>query len=122
FLISTCCGINATSINSPVLTVESANTTKSSVTISVTAINFSNIRAGDLMIEYDPAIALVSTITKNPNLKGTFQYNISEPGKIIIGWYAYPAVTLDAGTALFNINIERKNHGTSFVTFETTTN
>ncbi|HZH71777.1 MAG TPA: cohesin domain-containing protein [Mariniphaga sp.] len=122
FLISMHCGISASSINSPVLTIESETTTHSSVTISVTACNFSNIRAGDLMIEYDPAIAIVTTIIKKPNLKGTFQFNLSEPGKIKIGWYAYPAVTLDAGTALFDINFERKNHGTSIVSFETTNN
>lgn len=122
FFVSLYFGITlyAATINSPVIIIESAHTEESTAIISIKADKFLNIRCLDLKILYDSSIAKVKTITKNASLKGNLQFNISDPGAITLGWFAFPEVTVADGSVLFNIYFEKIAPGTTALIFETT--
>jgi len=106
----------------PVFTIEKAKTTASSSTVSITAVGFSNISSGNLTVFYNPAVAKPSTVTTGTGLGGSLNFNLSNSGEIIIGWYTFPSVTLEDGSVIFSIEFDKVNVGTSPVSFIETTN
>lgn len=93
--------------NAPVVTLGTVSTSASTVVVSVTVTNFTNIKAFDLKILYNQAIANPTGVTKGTGLGGSANYNLSKPGKIVIGWYAGSGVTMSDGSAIFNISFDK---------------
>ena len=105
----------------PVFTIEKAKTTASSSTVSITAVGFSNISSGNLTVFYNPAVAKPSTVTTGTGLGGSLNFNLSNSGEIIIGWYTFPSVTFVDGSVIFSIEFDKVSEGTSPVSFIETT-
>ncbi len=104
--------------DSPVFSTGTISTTASTTAVPITATGFSNITSGNLKLIYDPAVAIPTAVLKEPELAGTFDYNISEPGIIRIGWFTFPAVSLNDGSILFNIKFNKVGAGTSVISFD----
>lgn len=104
----------------PVFTIEEAETTESSSTVSISSVGFSNIASGDLKLVYDTLVTRPSSVAIGKGLGGTLSFNLSKPGVIIIGWFTFPYVTLDDGAEIFNIKFEKIIAGTSPVRFDET--
>src|SRR5690606_16224993 len=104
--------------DSPVFTLETITTTNSKITVSVSADDFTNISGGNIKLLYDCNVAVPTAVTKGPDLNGTCDYNLSEPGVIRIGWFAFPAENLPDGTVVFDIEFRKVAYGTSEIRFD----
>ena len=112
--------LNLNGQESPVFTIESAKTTASNSTVSITTADFSNIGSGNLKITYDPDVVNPTGVIKGPGLGGTLDVNLANPGVIVIGWFTFPGVTLTDGSVVFDIVFEHVNPGTSAISFDET--
>ena len=74
----------------PVFTIEKAKTTTSTSTVSITSVGFSNVSSGNLKVLYNPAVAIPTEVTAGTDLGGSLNFNLSNKGEIIIGWYTFP--------------------------------
>ena len=109
-------GVNAQ--NAPVTIAGSVLSLGTSVTVPVYALNFNDIGSCGLQLIYDPAIAVASSVTTGPLLGGGLNYNLTEPGKIILGWYAWPGISLPDSTIIFNIQFLKVTTGTSSIVWD----
>jgi hypothetical protein len=103
--------------NAPVTSAGNRITLDTSVTVPVTASAFNDIGSCSLELLYDPGIATARAVTAGPLLGGNLNSNLTIPGKIILGWYAVPGVTLPDGTVILNIEFSRVSKGTSPLTW-----
>jgi hypothetical protein len=108
--------------NAPVITAATLSTADTAIMVSLTGANFINIASCNLELNYDPEIALVTSVTSSPLLGGNLDVNLNVPGRIFLGWYIYPAKTLDGNPVLFNIAFKKVKAGTSPITFPDTAN
>ena len=86
--------------------------------MSVTTVNFTSIKACDLKILYNQAIVKPTGVTKGTGLGGSASVNLSTPGEIIIGWYAANGISMNNGSAIFNITFNKESIGTSILNFD----
>ena len=113
-------GINGYSSNAPVSTLGTVTTTGITATVPIRAINFNNVASGQLTINYDQTIAIVtlaSQVVEGPLLGGLWDVNVSTPGIIRISWYTYPGLTLPDTVTVANITFTKVMDGTSALTF-----
>jgi hypothetical protein len=110
-----CISMNAQ--NAPVTTVGNIFTFKSSVTVPVTAAGFNNIGSCGLQLSYDTDITVATAISAGPLLTGNLNSNLTTPGKIIIGWYTFPGISLPDSTVIFNITFSKVGTGISAITW-----
>ncbi len=103
--------------NAPITTAGTLSTIGPTTVISITAINFTNISSCNLELVYDSTIARATSITTGPLLGGNLSSNLSVPGKIVLGWYTYPAITLGGAPVLFNITFDKVDTGTTALTW-----
>jgi hypothetical protein len=103
--------------DAPVTRIPDLITPDSSLTVPVTATGFSRIGSCGLEIRYDTAVAAITSVTAGPLLGGGLGTNLTEKGRIILGWYAWPGVTLPDSTVIFNLEFSKVRNGTSPVTF-----
>jgi hypothetical protein len=103
--------------NAPVSTAGTVSTVESTITIPITAANFSNISSCNLSLNYDQGIATATVVAIGPQLGGNLSTDLSVPGKISLGWYIHPSMTLPGNPVLFNITFEKVTSGTSAITW-----
>ena len=106
--------------NSPVVTLGTVSTSASTVVVSVTVANFTNIKACDLKMLYNQAIANPTGVAKGTGLGGSVSVNLSNPGEIVIGWYAGAGISMTDGSAIFNITFNKLSFGTLNLEFDFT--
>jgi len=85
--------------------------------VPITTANFTNIGSFALQLNYDQTIVTATSISKGPLLGGSYNANLTIPGIIIIGWYAFPADTIPDNEVLFNITFTKVTDGTSPLTW-----
>jgi len=112
--------MNISAQNAPVVTLGTINTTASAVNVPIKAVNFTNISSCDLKILYNPAVATPVTLTMGTGMDigGTLNVNMSIPGEIRLGWFAYPSVTLNSGSTIFNVTFDKVSFGSSNLIFD----
>jgi hypothetical protein len=103
--------------NAPITTAGTSSTVGSTITISITAANFSNISSCNLKLHFDSTIARATATATGPLLGGSLNSDLSVPGKISLGWYAFPGVTLAGNPVLFNITFTKVATGTTAITW-----
>lgn len=99
--------------NAPVTTAGTVSTPGLSATVPVTASAFASIGSCGLKLVYDPEIAIATSVTSGPLLGGNLNTNLTVPGTIILGWYAFPGITLPDSTVIFNIQFSKVAAGTA---------
>src|ERR1039457_2033697 len=99
FLLST--GLLAQ--NAPISTIGTLSTTGSTAIISITATNSNNIGSCNLQLNYDSTVTRATAVSTGPMLGGSLASDLSVPGKILLGWYISPGISLTGNPALFNI-------------------
>ncbi len=104
--------------NAPVTRMGSGATVGSNFSLPVTAENFSNIASCNLKMTYDSTIARATAIVTGSLPGGTLVSNLSVPGIISIGWYAFPGVTLTGNPVLFSIVFTKISDGTTPVSWD----
>jgi hypothetical protein len=109
-------GLNAQ--DSPVVSMGIVTTTASTVVVPVKVVKFTDIKACDLKILYNPSIVKPTVITKGIGLGGSANVNISTPGEIVIGWYSGFPVSMTDNSAIFNISFDKVSNGTSILDFD----
>jgi PKD repeat protein len=108
--------------NAPVSTIGNVATSGTTITVPITAINFTNIASGNLEIHYNASITTVTGVTTGPLLGGGLTVDLSIPGIISLGWYTFPGKTLVDGSVLFNIACSKVIAGISALTWNDVTN
>ncbi|HPS74538.1 MAG TPA: cohesin domain-containing protein [Bacteroidales bacterium] len=103
--------------DAPVITAGNIVVSGDSVTVPVTATDFTNIGSCALRVDYDPDIAAAVTVVAGPLLGGGLNSNLTNPGTIILGWYTWPCVTLPANSVIFLITFTRVSAGFSPLNF-----
>lgn len=103
--------------NAPITTVRTLSTVGSTAIISIGAANFSNISSCNLELHYDSTIARATAVETGPLLGGNLNSNLSVPGKISLGWYIYPGVSLTGEPVLFNITFSKADTGKTAITW-----
>ncbi|MCX6229931.1 MAG: cohesin domain-containing protein [Bacteroidetes bacterium] len=103
--------------NAPVSTIANVLMTATTVTVPITAANFTNIGSCNLKITYNPAIAIATNVTTGSGMGGNLTANLTVSGEITIGWYTYPGVTLSNNSIIFNISFQKVSSGTTALTF-----
>ncbi len=104
--------------NAPISTIATVTGYCSTVTVPITATNFSNIGSCNLRITYDPAIATATSVTLGNPLMGVYlSSNLVTPGLITLGWFIWPGVTLPDNSVIFNIKFSRTGTGSTVITF-----
>jgi large repetitive protein len=104
--------------NAPVVTIDNVSTVLSKATVSVTAIDFTDITSFDLKIKYVPEVAKPIAVTTT--LPGDFYSNLEGSGVIKIGWSKWPEESVPDGTAIINIEFEKVSLNTSTLNFDLT--
>jgi hypothetical protein len=103
--------------NAPITTAGTLSTVGTTITIPLTAANFSNISSCNLSLNYDQNIATATVVSTGLQLGGNLSTDLSVPGKISLGWYIHPDVTLPGDPVLFTITFEKVTSGTSAITW-----
>ena len=103
--------------DAPVITAGNIIVAGDSVTVPVTATDFTNIGSCALRVDYDPDIATAVTVVAGPLMGGGLNSNLTNPGTIILGWYTWPCVTLPANSVIFLITFTRVSAGFTPLTF-----
>lgn len=103
--------------NAPVTSAGTIVTMDSTTTIPITAKNFNDITSCALTLVYDPEIIFATAVTTGALLGGNLNANLSIPGKIILGWYDWPGISLPDSTPIFNIGFSKVAAGTSAITW-----
>ena len=106
-----------TAQDSPKIWLDQTESYASGTQIKITAQNFNDIGSCNLRILYDPTVMLATSVQKGPQLYGSIATNISEPGKIVIGWFTYPSLSIPGTPVIFKINFTRVNYGMSELIF-----
>jgi len=109
--------------NAPMATIGSVETYESTVSVPITVTEFSNIGACDLLFNYDPTIAIATSVTLGPGIGAyVFLPNIQTPGIISFSWlffqYGVPGQTLPDNSVFLNITFERVGYGYSVIEFD----
>ncbi len=89
--------------NAPISTAGTVKTFVSTITVPVTARNFTNIGSCNLKLVYNPAVFNAVAVTAGPLLGGTVNSNLTVPGEVVLGWYIYPGKTLPDNSVIFNL-------------------
>jgi hypothetical protein len=103
--------------NAPITTAGTIVTLDTIATIPIRASDFNDIGSCGLTVMYDPAIVIATSVTIGPLLGGNVNTNLSIPGQIILGWYAWPGITLPDSSIIFNIHFSKVTTGTSALTW-----
>lgn len=82
-------------------------------TVTISVINFNDIGAISLTLQYDASVALATTVEPNPGLSGEFLYNTTTSGIIIISWMSLSGITLTDGSVLFTITFLKVSSGST---------
>jgi hypothetical protein len=98
--------------NAPVVTIGTVSSYESTAIVPITASNFSNISSCNLELVYDSTIRAVSIATSR-ELGGSLNSDLSVPGRISLGWFITPGISLPGNPVLFNITFEKVTRGTS---------
>ena len=101
--------------NAPVSVVQNIASTGVVVSIPITATGINNIGSCNLQLQYDPEIAVCTSVTKGTLLPGSLATNLNVPGVITIGWYTWPGVTLTDHTEIFLLNFSKITQGTTSI-------
>jgi hypothetical protein len=83
--------------------------------VDIRVTGFNDIAAVSLLLHYDPQIATPVAVTPHIDLMaGSFAWNISVPGEVIISWYSLTSgVTLPVNSEAFTLIFTRKAFGTT---------
>ena len=103
--------------NAPITNAGTASTVNPTTTLPVTAKNFTNISSFNLELHYDSAIARATSVTMGPLPAGSLNCNTSVPGKIKLGWYVFPGLTVAGNPVLFTITFTRVATGSTAITW-----
>jgi len=103
--------------NAPITTAGTIVTLDTITTVPIRASDFNDIGSCSLILIYDPAITNATSVTIGPLLGGNLNTNLSIPGQIILGWYAWPGITLPDSSVIFNIQFSKVTTGTSALTW-----
>ncbi len=103
--------------NAPVTSIGNVSMSSSTITVTITAVNFTNIGSCNLKIIYDPGIVLATGAAIDPLLGGNMNVNLTVPGEIFLGWYTYPGKTVGNNSVIFTISFQRLNSGTTTLSF-----
>jgi hypothetical protein len=74
-----------------------------SAEVTIRVVNFNDIGAISLTMEYDAAVALANTIEPNPLLGGSFIYNTATPGSLTVSWIGTSGINLADSSVLLTI-------------------
>ena len=85
-----------------------------SVTVPVTVSNFEDIGSISLIMDYDPAVLTFQSALPGAAFNGLVVNGTTNPGRIIISWYASYGVTLADGAHLLDITFMNKGGTTVF--------
>jgi hypothetical protein len=83
----------------------------SQTTVPLLASDFTNVSSCNLMLSYDPTIALATNVTIGPGLGGLISSNLTTPGIIILGWFTAGGINLPDSSVIFNINFSKTGNG-----------
>jgi PKD repeat protein len=117
WIILLACSMKGISQNAPLTTAGTVTSSATTAVVPITVVNFITINSFAWQINYNSAVATATQVTKSPLLSGGYNANISSPGVIIIGWYAYPPDTVPDNTAIFTITFTKVTNGTTALTW-----
>lgn len=103
--------------NAPITIAGDYTTYETAISIPITIENFNNIGSCDLYLEYDEAIVNAIAVTQDGLQGNFFSVNLSDPGKISVGWLTYPGLNLPDESAIFTIEFVQVSAGTSPITW-----
>jgi hypothetical protein len=106
--------------NAPITTAGIVTTTGTTVVVEVRVQNFNNIAGFSLKLRFDPAIGIVTSVTKGPwaNIGNFATPNIDNSlGFVKVGWINTDILTLPANTVLFTVSFTKVTSGTSTLTW-----
>ncbi len=105
--------------NAPLITAGSGVSMGNEVNLNISVVQFNNIGGFSLVLNYDPAIGIASSVIPSPLLGGSFEFNTSNSGVIIVSWFktSLSGITLPDNTALFTLSIYKTGVGTSDLTW-----
>ena len=103
--------------NAPVTRAATILTLENTATVNITVTGFTDIGSCGLQITYDAEVAAAVSVASDPLIPGNMNANLTEPGRIIIGWYTWPGISLPDSTALFSITFERRGYGATSLAF-----
>lgn len=103
--------------NAPLTTAGTVISNGSTTIVPITVTDFVDMTSCALQLNYNPAIATATLVAKGPLLAGFINYNVSNPGVIIIGWYTFPSDTLADNDVLFNITFSKVTDGVTALTW-----
>ncbi len=112
-LLLYCHAVSLLSQNAPVITAGAFATDRSSVTVPVTALNFTNMGSCNLKLAYDPAIIRAISVSRGPLMAGDVTSNLAVPGVVTLGWYTWPGKTLPDNSVIFNIVFDKVANGST---------
>jgi PKD repeat protein len=103
--------------NAPVTTAGIVVGSGTTAVVPITVKNFINISSFSWQLNYNPAIATATLVTKSPLLGGSYDAYIASPGIISIGWYILTSDTVPDNTVIFNITFTKVANGTTALTW-----
>ncbi|NCA84757.1 MAG: T9SS type A sorting domain-containing protein [Clostridia bacterium] len=104
--------------DAPICTIGNEITTGSTITVPVTAKNFTNLLSTQQQFIFNQTIAGNPVVTKGPTLVGSLGYVLNQPGQITVGWFTWPAATLADDAVVFYLTFTKVNDGPSPVTWD----
>ncbi len=112
-----CMALQVVSQNAPVTTAASVVSTTTSALVPVTVTGFTNIVSFNLKILYDPSVVSATAITIGPVLGGSLSTNLTVPGEITLGWFAYPGKSMADNSVMFTVTFSKLTSGSSAISW-----
>jgi hypothetical protein len=104
----------------PVSTLGSLNSNATTITIPITAVNFTDVLSGNLRFLYDPAVITPVSASIGPEMEGTITTDFSESGVVTLQWSNASAVSISDNQVVFYITFTRISGGTSLLLWDNT--
>jgi len=95
----------------PLVTAGVVSSATTTATVPVTVSNFDDIGSFRLTMTYDGSKATATSAIPNVLLGGTFTYDVSSPGIIVMNWTKTAGVTLTDDAILLNITFSKVEAG-----------
>jgi hypothetical protein len=99
--------------DAPVTTAGNVLALGDTVTVPVMVSGFDSIGSFGLQLLYDPGIATAVAVVTGSLLGGNINSTLDIPGKISLGWYQYPGVSLPDSSVIISIKFTKNNTGIS---------
>ena len=107
--------------NAPVSMIGNLLMNATTISVPIKASNFTNISSCNLKLVYNPAVLQATSVSIGSGVGGNINSNISVAGKIYLGWYRVPAISMPDNSTIFTVNFQRIGPGLCNISFDDST-